>query len=378
MSQNNLKPIAVPAWKRWLEFRHRVLPFIMFVVVLFLVGILWKSHLSSPSLIGQVQVMRLDIRTPSSGTITNLSVELFQKVRKGDTIAKLDPGDPLTALGSQAQLLLAKKELLQLMNLTTAANAFDIQRNVLDKERLRTELLQQKVNLASAEITLQNLENEWNRAKGLFEEKLLSESAYDQAEKSFLAAKAEVKARNNLIEDLGKTIQGIESLIEGSREIEEAKLEIDRTTLQRSIAKLEQEWIIRAPKDGIITSIQKRAGEMVGSSDSIATLTQSGTRTIIAYLPQGSEIPISAGQEVEIKTRSQFVRYCTAKVSKVGESYESMPDQLSQLQLFKAGGFGIPILIDMPDEFECLPGELVNITFNIQSGHSKTGALAER
>jgi hypothetical protein len=71
----------------------------------------------------------------------------------------------LTTLGSQADLLLAKKELLQLMNLTTAASAFDIQRNVLDKERLRTELMQQKVALASAEVSLQNLENEWYRAR---------------------------------------------------------------------------------------------------------------------------------------------------------------------------------------------------------------------
>lgn len=378
MSQVSPKTISIPAWKRWLEFRHRVLPTIMFVVVLCLVGLLWKSHLSSPSLIGQVQIMRLDIRTPSSGTITNLTVELYQKVRKGDIIAKLDPGDPLTSIGSQGQVLLAKKELLQLMNLTTAANAFDIQRNVLDKERLRTELLQQKVNLASAEISLQNLENEWNRAKGLFDEKLLSESEYDRAEKAFLAAQAEVKARNELITDLGKTIQGIESLIDGSREIEEAKLEIDRTTLQRSIAKLEQEWVIRAPADGVITAIQKRSGEMVGSSDSIVTLTQSGTRSVIAFLPQGSEIPISEGQPLEIKTRTQFVRHCKGSVTKVGESYEPMPDQLSQLQLFKVGGIGIPILIELPDEFHCLPGELVHITFNTPSKFSETESLAER
>jgi multidrug resistance efflux pump len=378
MSQVPPKSIPIPAWKRWMEFRHRVLPSIMFVVVLFLVGFLWKSHLTSPSLIGQVQTMRLDIRTPSSGTLTNLAVELYQKVRKGDIIAKLDPGDPLTSLGSQAQVLLAKKELLQLMNLTTAANVFDIQRNVMDKERLRTELLQQKVNLASAEISLKNLENEWHRSKGLFDEKLLSESAYDRAEKAFLAAKAEVEARNELISDLGRTIQSIESLIEGSREIEEAKLEIDRTTLQRSIAKLEQEWLIRAPVDGVITAIQKRSGEMVGSSDSIATLTQSGTRSVIAFLPQGSEIPLSIGQSLEIKTRSQFVKQCKGTVTKVGESYEPMPDQLSQLQLFKIGGIGIPILIELPDEFQCLPGELVNITFNTPVKHSKTESLAER
>ncbi|MBT5926825.1 MAG: HlyD family efflux transporter periplasmic adaptor subunit [Verrucomicrobia bacterium] len=365
MTLETSKPIGVPAWKRWLEFRHRVLPFIIFVLALLAVITLWDKHLTSPSLIGQVETTRLDIRTPSSGTITNLLVTLFQNVQKGDTIAKLDPGDPLTALGSQADLLLAKKELLQLMNLTTAASAFDIQRNVLDKERLRTELMQQKVALASAEVQLENLKNEWNRAKDLHAQELLSDSQYDLAEKTYTGAQAAVNERKNLIIDLGKTIQTIEQLITSSQEIEEAKLDIDRTTLQRSIAKLEQDWIIRAPTDGTVTAIQKRQGEMVGSSDSIITLTESKSDTVITYLPQGSEIPVKIGQKVNIKTRTQLVRECQATIVRIGTSYELMPDMLSQLQLYKLGGIGVPLIMQLPPDFECLPGEMVNITLNI-------------
>ncbi len=378
MSSESQKPVGVPAWKRWLEFRHRVMPLIVFLLALLAVVMLWDKHLTSPSLIGQVQTTRLDIRTPSSGTITNLTVELFQRVRKGDTIAKLDPGDPLTALGSQADLLLAKKELLQLMNLTTASSAFDIQRNVLDKERLRTELMQQKVALASAEVTLQNLKNEWYRAKDLHQQEILSDSLYDLAEKSYLASLAEVQERKNLIEDLGKTIQRIDHLINSSQEIEEAKLEIDRTNLQRSIAKLEQDWVIRAPADGIVTAIQKRHGEMVGSSDSIITLTQSKADTIIAYLPQGSEIPVQVGQKVNIKTRTQIVRECQGTIIRVGSSYELMPDTLSQMQLYKLGGIGVPLMIQLPPEFQCLPGEMVNLTLDVPGKVSGNDHLAGR
>lgn len=376
MKSESSKPIGVPAWKRWLEFRHRVMPAIVFVVALLAVSMLWDKHLTSPSLIGQVQTTRLDIRTPSGGTITNLTVQLFQQVQKGDTIAKLDPGDPLTALGSQADILLAKKELLQLMNLTTAASAFDIQRNVLDKERLRTELMQQKVALASAEVTLQNLENEWNRATDLHKQELLSDSLYDLAEKNYLAARAEVDERNILISELGKTVQRIEKLIAASQEIEEAKLDIDRTTLQRSIAKLEQDWIIRAPVTGTVTAIQKRSGEMVGNSDSIITLTQTKSDIVIAYLPQGSEIPIQVGQKVNIKTRTQSVRECQASIIRIGSSYELMPDMLSQLQLHKLGGIGVPIMINLPHDFHCLPGEMVNITLDVPISTKEKNNLA--
>lgn len=372
------KPIGVPAWKRWLEFRHRIMPVIVFLVALFAVSLLWDKHLTSPSLIGQVQTTRLDIRTPSEGTITNLAVQLFQQVQKGDTIAKLDPGDPLTALGSQADLLLAKKELLQLMNLTTAASAFDIQRNVLDKERLRTEMMQQKVSLASAEVTLQNLENEWNRAKDLHSQELLSDSLYDLADKNYLAARAEVEERKKLIADLVKTIQSIEKLIDSSQEIEEAKLDIDRTRLQRSITKLQEEWIIRAPVTGTVSAIQKRNGEMVGSSDSIITLTQTKSDVVIAYLPQGSEIPVQVGQKVNIKTRTQSVRECQASIIRVGTSYELMPDMLSQLQLYKLGGIGVPLMVKLPPDFRCLPGEMVNITLDIPRTATEKNDLAGR
>ena len=378
MTKESSKPIGIPGWKRWLEFRHRILPLCIFILALLAVVMLWDKHLTSPSLIGQVQTTRLDIRTPTSGTITNLTVELFQNIQRGDTIAKLDPGDPLTALGSQADLLLAKKELLQLMNLTTAASAFDIQRNVLDKERLRTEYMQQKVALASAEVTLENLKNEWHRAQDLHAQYLLSDSAFDLAEKTYTGALAEVNERKNLIKDLDNTIQSIEKLIASSQEIEEAKLEIDRTTLQRSIAKLEQEWILRAPADGTVTAIQKRRGEMVKSSDSIITLTQTRSDTVIAYLPQGSEIPIHIGQKVQIKTRTQSARECQATVIRVGNSYELMPDMLSQLQLYKLGGIGVPLILQLPPDFNCLPGEMVNIALNIPQASSDNKNLAGR
>jgi len=148
-------PIPIPLKRRLAPWQSRLLPSSLFFLLCLAVLILWQENLSLPSLVGQVDIRRLDIRTTASGTITNLSVQLFQKVRRGEIIAKLDPADPMTSLSSQADLLLAKKELLQLLSLTTASSEFDIQRNLLDKERLRTEWLQQKVNLASAEIRME-------------------------------------------------------------------------------------------------------------------------------------------------------------------------------------------------------------------------------
>ena len=167
-------------------------------------------------------------------------------------------------------------------------------------------------------------------------------------------------------------------MITSSQEIEEVKLDIDRTTLQRSIAKLEQEWVIRAPATGTVTAIQKRNGEMVNSSESIITLTQTQSDMVIAYLPQGSEIPVLVGQSVNIKTRTQSVRECQATIVRVGTSYELMPDMLSQLQLYKLGGIGVPLMVKLPPDFHCLPGEMVNITLDVPQTAKEQNNLAVR
>jgi len=357
----NRTPIPIPFTRRLAHWQSKVMPSVLFFCLCIGIAVLWKQNLSLPSLVGQVDIRRLDIRTTTSGTITNLAVQLFQKVKAGDIIAKVNPSDPMTALGGSTDLVMAKKELLQLLSLSSASNEFDIQRNLLDKERLRTEFLQQKVNLASAEIRLQNLENEYERAKGLIEQQLLSESQFDLAEKNFLSSQAEVNERRLFIKDLAATIETIEGLIQSSQEIETVKMEIDRNSLARSIARMEQEWIIRAPSDGIITGIQKRQGEMIGSSDSVVTLTENASNKVVAYVPQGLDIPLSIGQAVTIRSRSQRLQQARAVVVRMGESFEIMPDMISQLQLHRLGGLGIPILIEVPDSFACKPGEMVNI-----------------
>ncbi len=162
-------------------------------------------------------------------------------------------------------------------------------------------------------------------------------------------------------------------MIASSQEIEEVKLDIDRTTLQRSIAKLEQEWVIRAPATGTVTAIQKRNGEMVNSSESDHHTHPNpighGDRLLCR---RGSEIPVLVGQSVNIKTRTQSVRECQATIVRVGTSYEMMPDMLSQLQLYKLGGIGVPLIVKLPPDFHCLPGEMVNITLDCTSNSKRT------
>ena len=115
---------------------------------------------------------------------------------------------------------------------------------------------------------------------------------------------------------------------------------------------MEQEWVIRAPSDGIITGIQKRQGEMIGSSDSVVTLTENA-------LEQGRCLcPSRFGYDLFHWPSSQYpFPQSAAACSKPelwwfawGRVLRSCLDMISQLQLHRLGGLGIPILIEVPGQ----------------------------
>src|SRR5215510_707629 len=83
----SLPKIPSPPAHRWREFRIRVMPVVVFFVVL------WKNHLSAPTVMGEVEVVKADIKSEKVGTLANLSVTRFQLVTNGQILAKLITAD---------------------------------------------------------------------------------------------------------------------------------------------------------------------------------------------------------------------------------------------------------------------------------------------
>jgi multidrug resistance efflux pump len=89
----SLPKIPSPPAHRWREFRIRVMPVVVFFAALGTVVVLWKDHLAAPTVMGEVEVVKADIKSEKVGTLADLSVKRFEMVTNGQVLAKLITAD---------------------------------------------------------------------------------------------------------------------------------------------------------------------------------------------------------------------------------------------------------------------------------------------
>ena len=58
----NRTPIPIPFTRRLAHWQSKVMPSLLFFCLCIAIAVLWKQNLSLPSLVGQVDIRRLDIR----------------------------------------------------------------------------------------------------------------------------------------------------------------------------------------------------------------------------------------------------------------------------------------------------------------------------
>src|SRR5829696_74745 len=85
------------AWSvRWRRFRLQAVPAASFVVAVIACGWLWRERGAAVHGIGEVDALRVDVTSPTTGMVTSLPHRaggqwtLYDHVVKGDIIAKFD------------------------------------------------------------------------------------------------------------------------------------------------------------------------------------------------------------------------------------------------------------------------------------------------
>src|SRR5436305_11294042 len=75
------------------ERRQKFLPLVVFGGVLASTIVLWNRHQGRSSLVGQAELVRTSISAVRPGTVATLNVDRLQRVKQGDILAQLVPGD---------------------------------------------------------------------------------------------------------------------------------------------------------------------------------------------------------------------------------------------------------------------------------------------
>src|SRR5690349_15169011 len=89
-----LAPIPTPPAQRWREFRIQALPVVTFLCLLVGVVLLWREYVMPANIIGEVEAVRANIISSVPGTIRELKVKRFDRVKAGEEIAQIATMDP--------------------------------------------------------------------------------------------------------------------------------------------------------------------------------------------------------------------------------------------------------------------------------------------
>lgn len=355
---NPQTPIPIPRALRWREFRVRILTILLFVVALGGAGYLWKYNLTSPALVGMVEVRNAQVSSPYAGKIAQLNVDRFQTVTQGTPVAVLVPNDPRAAL----DVIQSELDILQ----TKLGPHQTQQRNETDYERLRMDWLLQRVDLATARVNLERARNELQRDEELHKQKLISDDLYDITLKTEQALAVEVLERSNLVSDASLGLKRLEVM--GAPQPGENPIQSLMATLQTEEQKLSQAAAgtepvtLVAPMDGTVSMVDRQSGENLSAGDPIMTITASEPEHIISFLRQPIPFEPKVGMQMEVRTRTFQIQSGVAHIENVGSQFEGITNALAILRPGVPVDLGLAIEISLPPGLKMRPGELVDLT----------------
>jgi len=350
-----LPPIPSPAAHHWRQFRVNVLPHVTFVVVLIAVIWLWGRNLASPLLTGQAEGMEADVASPKAGRISQLKVALYQDVRAGDLIAIVDALDPLILSNT---VTLAQAE----MNAIRADGSYRPTDKVRYAEfefewlNLRSELAALKSQLTLAELELQ-------RAMKLLEDKLISQSEFDQSNTAFKVVQQTYTEKQAVVVEMEKRLKEYNPANSEQSKYVNAALAVAEAKFNVAEAQLAPVKLL-APISGRVRTITKLAGATVATGDPIVTISSQEVNHIVGFLNQPLRLEPQVGGKVTVRSRGSQRVIGSAIITQVGPRVEMFDSPLRVRGTGTSQQRGLPIIVSVPPNLKLLPGELVDLTLD--------------
>jgi multidrug resistance efflux pump len=350
-----LPPIPTPSSQLWRQLRLQYLPVLMFVAGIAAAAMLWTRWVAPPTLIGEAEAIRTELRAGQSGLLSDLNADMLQPVKAGQAIGRVILNDP-KLLDASLGVIRAEIEVLR----TTTDMNF---------ERLRLDWMSKRVELVSLQSELHQAEATLARVIALHKINLVTDEQFDQAKNARDAVEARLKAHAELVRRLEPDLQPLETA--GNRTIPTAAAEGLQAAVKQKEAQLR---LIEAqlspvplisPIDGVITQLYRRSGENVTSGEPILQISATRTDRIVGFLRQPLPLEPKAGMEVEVRTRTFLRRVGISRVAQVGEQLEPIsPTLLAAMRLPVTAiptDVGLRVHVIPPPELGLRPGEQVDL-----------------
>jgi len=359
----SLPPIPSPFSSRWRHLRWRLIHGSVFLALCAVIGLVWQRLQRPTTFVGQVETIQTVVSSRDAGFITNLWVLPLQEIKAGDLVAEVVTTDPRTVNNRleamRDRMRLAALELEPILSRERSAVAYE--ELSVNCDRVRTEL-------QVARVRLQQANTQFQRDQDLFTQGVLSAELFDLSLRNKESYEVEVVEKSNLVQRTEKTLDRLKTMAEtfvpgGENDPIKQALAVEEDKMKVFEAKASPLRLF-APTGGVVTVIQRHAGEQVLAGEPIAIITSSEGGRIVGFLPEHFPIVPRVGMEVEVRKRALPRERARATVLGVSPHLESITNSL--VPPVAVHPVVVPatrrvISISLPAALNLLPGEPVDL-----------------
>ena len=382
---------VLPTTLRHGRLSLHIVPILVWLVVLAAVGSLFLHRAERCEVIGLAIGETYDVTATCNGRLKSLPVKLFEQVQPGTTLAVINTVLDNENLQSSLEARKATIE-AEIAQLKAALNAAEEQLNVqladrkdqreaeyrrlsLDVEQARLAALELKTVLEPDKIMLKDLELEVRIVEDLFARNAVEQYELDKVETEYKVLAKKIETNGDLLEQVRKdadtTLERLAAM-ENKEPVDpslgltlnpiRAAINVQYKMIDELLLDLAMQRMalpLMAPFAGVVSSIQRRAGEAVLSGEPILTIARPSPDTVMGWVPQEEIEYIRQGRKVRLVKYGANQQIAMSEITVVGPAIEMIPERLWRLPNMPE--YGLPFHVGIPPGLRLTPQEKVGI-----------------
>ena len=392
---------------RW---RLHLLPVLVWLATVACIVGLFARRAQRFEVLGMARGQVRQIAATCTGRLTDVSVDLFQQVDAGQTVAVIDTvldNERLVEaeLKSQLEAAMAEIEHLTAQLVPTQDTlladkadreinlAAEMRRFLVDADQARLQILSLKAQIASDRVLLTDLAAEVEITGALVKEDAVAPYEFQKAKAQHDSLANKVQENETMLAQAEKDLvlakqrlddfaqrQLVHPSVDGALEVIRKEIRVQEELVQGFVDQLEAMKArrvieLKVPVAGVVISIQGRAnqailrrpgedvirqvGEVVQAGESILAIAELKPTEIVAYVSDSQLGLVREKTPVEIVKSRPPEQKAQCEVTYVGPTLELMPEQLWRNPAVPQ--WGRPVVIEIPEGLELVTGELVGI-----------------
>ncbi len=382
---------VLPTTLRHGRLSLHIVPILVWLVVLAAVGSLFLHRAERCEVMGLAIGETYDVTATCNGRLKSLPVKLFEQVQPGMTLAVINTVLDNENLQSSLEARKATIE-AEIAGLKAALSAAEEQLNVqladrrdqreaeyrrlsLDVEQARLAALELKAVLGPDKIMLQDLELEVRIVKDLFARNAVEQYELDKVETEYKVLAKKIETNEDFLEQVRKDADTTLQRLAAMENKEPVDPSLGRTLnpiraainvqykmideLLLDLAMQRMAFPLMAPFAGVVSSIQRRAGEAVLSGEPILTIARPSPDTVMGWISQEEMEYIRQGRKVRLVKYGVNQQIAMSEITVVGPGIEMIPQRLWRLPNMPE--YGLPFHVGIPPGLRLTCQEKVGI-----------------